>query len=84
LVFFLLRVGPHNQKTKQEARAPKKKKRERERRKIGKPSKKNSPCITQARARDLNKKRDRRYTDTQQRRRTPTATVFKEQHANII
>ena len=72
-------------KNENEKLARAKKKKKREKRKIGiKPSKKNSPCVTQARARDLNKKRDRRYTDTQQRRRTPTATVFKEQHANII
>jgi len=73
LVFFLLRVvyfycvGPHDQKSeeKQEELAPKKKEETRER-KIGKPSKKKSPrvSITQARARDLNKKRDR-YTNTQ-------------------
>jgi hypothetical protein len=59
--------GPHDQKSeeKQEELAPKKKEERRER-KIGKPSKKNSPrvSITQARARDLNKKRDR-YTNTQ-------------------
>jgi hypothetical protein len=83
----LPRVGPHNnQKNENEKLAHvKAKKKEERREEIGiKPSKKNSNCITQARARDLNQKRDRRYTDTQQRRRTPTATVFKEQHANII
>jgi len=59
---FLPRVGPHNnQKNENEKLARAKKKEE-----IGiKPSKKSSPCVTQARARDLNQKRDRRYTDTQ-------------------
>jgi hypothetical protein len=72
LVFFLLRVvylyeAHTTKKTKKNKKSSRpKKKEERRERKIGKPSKKNSPrvSITQARARDLNKKRDR-YTNTQ-------------------
>ena len=59
--------GPHDQKNeeKQEELAPKKEEREK-REKDRQAVKKNSPrvSITQARARDLNKKRDR-YTNTQ-------------------
>jgi Flp pilus assembly protein TadB len=59
-------VGPHDQKNEtRRARAQRKKKRE-ERERSASRQKKNSPrvSITQARARDLNKKRDR-YTNTQ-------------------
>jgi Flp pilus assembly protein TadB len=66
-LFLIVRVrGPHDQKNEtRRARAQRKKKRE-ERERSASRQKKNSPrvSITQARARDLNKKRDR-YTNTQ-------------------
>jgi len=72
LVFFLLRVvylyeahTTKKAKKNKKSSRPKKKKRE-ERERSASRQKKNSPrvSITQARARDLNKKRDR-YTNTQ-------------------